>query len=41
MLDVFRPTRGQALVAAGFSIQELRENPYEFISDRACDASVK
>ncbi len=31
----------EAIGAAGFSVQELRENPYEFISDRARDASVK
>jgi arsenite methyltransferase len=31
----------EAIGAAGFSVQELRSNPYEFISDRARDASVK
>jgi arsenite methyltransferase len=31
----------EAIGAAGFSIQELRANPYEFISERARDASAK
>jgi SAM-dependent methyltransferase len=31
----------EAIAGAGFSIQELRENPYQFISDRARDASEK
>jgi arsenite methyltransferase len=31
----------QAIGAAGLSIQEMRENPYEFISERARDASAK
>ena len=31
----------EAIGAAGFSIQEMRENPYEFISDRARNASEK
>jgi arsenite methyltransferase len=31
----------EAIGGAGFSIQDLRENPYEFISERARDASVK
>jgi arsenite methyltransferase len=30
-----------AIEAAGFTIEEMRENPYEFISDRARDASAK
>ena len=35
--DVYR----QAIEGAGLRIEELRENPYEFISDRARDASAK
>jgi arsenite methyltransferase len=31
----------EAISGAGFSVQELRENPYQFISDRARDASAK
>jgi arsenite methyltransferase len=31
----------EAIGGAGLSIQELRSNPYEFISERARDASVK
>jgi arsenite methyltransferase len=31
----------EAIGGAGLSIQEIRENPYEFISERARDASVK
>ena len=31
----------QAIEAAGLRVEELRRNPYEFISDRAHDASVK
>jgi arsenite methyltransferase len=30
-----------AIEAAGFTIEEMRDNPYEFISDRARDASAK
>jgi arsenite methyltransferase len=35
--DVYR----QAIEAAGLRIRQFRENPYEFISDRARDASAK
>ena len=31
----------EAIEAAGLRIEEIRQNPYEFISDRARDASVK
>lgn len=31
----------EAIEGAGLRIQEIRDNPYEFISDRARDASVK
>jgi arsenite methyltransferase len=31
----------QAIEAAGLRIEELRPNPYEFISERARDASAK
>jgi arsenite methyltransferase len=31
----------EAIAGAGFEIEELRENPYEFISERARDASAK
>jgi arsenite methyltransferase len=30
-----------AIEATGFAIEEMRKNPYEFISDRARDASAK
>jgi ubiquinone/menaquinone biosynthesis C-methylase UbiE len=30
-----------AIEAAGFRIEEMRDNPYEFISDRASEASTK
>jgi arsenite methyltransferase len=30
-----------AIEAAGFAIEEIRDNPYEFVSERARDASVK
>ena len=36
-LDVYR----QAIEGSGLRIEQLRENPYEFISDRARDASDK
>ena len=35
--DVYR----QAIEGAGLRIEQIRENPYEFISDRARDASAK
>jgi arsenite methyltransferase len=31
----------EAIEGAGFRIEEIRDNPYEFISDRARDASAK
>jgi len=30
-----------AIEAAGFGIEEMRDNPYDFVSDRARDASLK
>ena len=30
-----------AIEAAGFAIEEIKENPYRFISERAVDASAK
>jgi SAM-dependent methyltransferase len=36
-VDTYR----QAIEAAGLRVEEIRRNPYEFISSRARDASVK
>jgi arsenite methyltransferase len=36
-----RDTYGQAIEGAGLRIEQIRDNPYEFISERARDASAK